>query len=120
MAKGWFAANPKRLIRRIAHIREGHGRVGTQVSRNTADAIAQSARGRVHVITGQTKESIHAVQVNAYMAMVVAEGPGAVAEEYGTRFRPPHPFLHPAAAEVEPRARQEFKQVLLDLYKERG
>lgn len=120
MPESWFAVDQKKMIRRIEHIRQGHGRVGRQVSQSTAEAVAESARNRVHVITGETRDSIAVVLVNQYTAMVVAEGPGALAEEYGTRFRPAHPFLAPAVAEVEPKALQEFNQAMLDLYAEQG
>jgi HK97 gp10 family phage protein len=114
----WFASDERKMIRRLEHIRAGHGRVGRQLSRQNAEAAAVSARARVHEISGYTKGTIKVVIVNQYTANVVAEGPGAVAEEYGTRHRPAHPFLGPAVAEVEPKALQEYKQAMLDLYGE--
>jgi HK97 gp10 family phage protein len=117
--QAWFASDERKMIRRLEHIREGHGRVGRQLSRANAGAAATSARARVHVDSGYTQGTIKVVLVNEYTALVVAEGPGAVAEEYGTRHRPAHPFLGPAVAEVEPKALQEYKQAMLDLYREK-
>lgn len=121
MADGWqFAIDTGRMVRKIEHIAQGYGRVGETVSREFAEDAAGQARNLVHVISGFTKGTIHTVQVNQHAWSVVAEGPGALAEEYGTRYRPPHPFLAPAVQMVEPAAASRFKQMQLDLFAEAG
>lgn len=62
----------------------------------TAETILTDAKRRVHVITGGVRDSGHIEPIAAGVA-VVFDDPGAVWEEYGTRYRPGHPFLTPAA-----------------------
>lgn len=56
--------------------------------------IAEKARQYVHVISGETRDSIR-VEADS----VVADH-GAVFEELGTVYRDPHPFMYPAFEEV--------------------
>jgi hypothetical protein len=64
-------------------------------SKETADEVLAEAKSRVHVITGATRDSGEVVKTGiGYDVMFSA---GAIWEEYGNRFRPPHPFLTPAS-----------------------
>lgn len=67
---------------------------GAALCEQTADGIVVDAQGRVHVITGETQESIQR-KGSGFESKVVAGG-GAIFEEYGTVYRPAHPFLWPA------------------------
>jgi hypothetical protein len=69
---------------------------GTATSKETAEKILADAKGRVHVITGKTRDSGHIVE-NGIGYDVVFDSPGAVPEELGTVHRPPHPYLTPAS-----------------------
>lgn len=69
--------------------------VGGTVSKETAEKILEDAKGRVHVISGATRDSGHIVANGLGYDVVFTEG--AVFEEYGTVHRPPHPFLTPAS-----------------------
>jgi hypothetical protein len=120
MSARWFAAKPQKLIRRLEHIQAGHGRVGFQVSRENAEALAAAMRRLVHKRTWATHDSIQVVGVNQYTAQATASGPGAVAEQYGTRHRPPHPFGTDAVAEVQADALTRYRQALGSLYQEAG
>jgi hypothetical protein len=69
--------------------------VGGTVSKETAEKILEDAKGRVHVISGATRDSGHIVATGLGFDVVFSEG--AIWEEYGNRFRPPHTFLTPAS-----------------------
>lgn len=74
--------------------KEAPRNVGT-ISKDTADAILEDAKSRVHVVSGATRDSGEVVQTGiGYEVMFSA---AAVFEEYGTVHRPPHPFLTPAS-----------------------
>lgn len=68
-----------------------------EITRQRAERIAERARSRVHVVTGELRDSIKARPDGKNGATVVAEAEHASFEEFGTRYRPPHPFLTPAA-----------------------
>ena len=68
---------------------------GGAVSKETADDILEDAKGRVHVISGATRDSGRVVATAGGYDVVFEEG--AIFEEYGTVYRPPHPFLTPAS-----------------------
>jgi len=75
-------------------------RVGV-INQQTAQAVADGAKQRAHVITGKLRDSIEAVKAGTLSWSVQAGSPDrdywdAIAEEYGTSRRPPHPFLRPA------------------------
>jgi phage protein, HK97 gp10 family len=78
---------------------------------NFARRVTSSARRRVHVITGRLKASIQWVRL-AYGRFVVRVGMFyGVYEEYGTRYRPPHPYLRPAVEEHRRLFLQDMKKV---------
>lgn len=82
--------------------RNDYGRLARQTaprmdtfSKETADEVLAEAKRRVHVISGATRDSGEVVKTGiGYDVMFSA---AAIYEEYGTRFRPPHPFLTPAS-----------------------
>lgn len=61
---------------------------------------AKRARKYAHVITGYMKEHTVAEKVNDTKAQLVSTAPYAGYEEFGTRFRPPHPFIRPAIVDA--------------------
>lgn len=65
-----------------------------------ADATVARAQVLVHKITGHLHDSIHKVGLGAARA-VVAEAPYAGYEEFGTRYRPAHPYMRPAIEGVK-------------------
>lgn len=100
------------LPKMVAHLREQ----APAVTEATADAIVTDAKSIVHVITGNLRDSIRAEKVDAYYWTVTAgsdEVDYASYEEFGTRFRGPHPYLTPAAE----RHRQPHIDRVKDLFK---
>lgn len=84
--------------------------VAEMLNQEAAENIAEGARQRVHVITGKTKASIE-VDYSDPMRPKVRAGEGAIFEEYGTVYRPPHPFLTPAAEEERPRLFAKYRNL---------
>jgi hypothetical protein len=103
----------------VADIRAGFGKVGATVSLPLMEEAATLARQLVHVRTGYTQSTIKAELVNQSAARLTASGPGALAEELGTRYRPPHPFLAPAVAQVQPDAAGRYKAFVINLFEAR-
>jgi len=65
-----------------------------------AQYVAKQARGYAHEITGDMKRHTVAKKVGDDSAQVVSTMPYAEFEEFGTRFRPAHPFIRPAMADA--------------------
>jgi HK97 gp10 family phage protein len=65
-----------------------------------AQFAAKRAREYAHVITGDLQRSIEAKKTGANTAEVVATMPYAMYEEFGTRYRPAHPYLRAAMADA--------------------
>ncbi len=68
--------------------------------KETADAIAEDAKGRVPVATGKLRDAIHVERKGLAEYVVIAGDDEAFyghMVEFGTRRQPPHPFLTPAA-----------------------
>jgi len=61
-----------------------------------AQYVAKKARGYAHVITGYMKEHTVAHKISDTKAEVISTAPYAGFEEFGTRYRPAHPFIRPA------------------------
>lgn len=80
-----------------AGFRAFEGSVG-DFERKVAGAIAQSARERVAVLSGATRDSIHVVELDRHVAVVA--GSAAVFLELGTGRMRPEPFLWPAVREA--------------------
>lgn len=68
-----------------------------------AQRVEGGAKRRVHVITGNLKRSIKRVRLDKYKHEVVVGAYYGVYENYGTRYRPPHPFWDPAIREARRR-----------------
>jgi HK97 gp10 family phage protein len=64
-----------------------------------AQYVAKQARDYAHVITGYMRDHTVARQTGK-TAVVVSEAPYAAFEEFGTRFRPAHPFIRVAIADA--------------------
>jgi len=77
-----------------------------------AEYVAELARTKAPVRTGQLRASIHVEPGPAPLAArVVADAPHAVYVEVGTRLTPAHAFLRPAVAEGQ----TEVKRILSGL-----
>lgn len=76
-----------------------------------AQRVEASAKRRVHVITGNLKRSIHRVRLARYKHEVVVGAYYGVYENYGTRYRPPHPFWDPAIRDAKAAYDIEKKKV---------
>lgn len=80
--------------------------------------IERSAKEKVHVITGNLRRSIHsAIETSTPTSATALVGTNveyAPYEEYGTRYRGPHPYLRPALDEK----RVEAQGVIAAAFKE--
>lgn len=83
-----------------------------QAVRKAALDIEAGAKDRAHVVTGAMKNSIQAEMTGNLSAEVAVGVEYGIYEELGTRNRPPHPFLGPAAEAVKPSFIAAMKQVL--------
>lgn len=93
----FFGPNGAKCIMQLNALQD----LGNVMPLPAAQYVAKRARENVHVITGYLRDHIHAKQTSNIGAVVEANAPYAGYEEYGTRFRPPHPYLRPAIAEGE-------------------
>lgn len=71
-------------------------RNSSSLAYNYAQRVEGGAKRRVHVITGHLKRSIHRIRLARYRHQVVVGAYYGVYENYGTRYRPPHPFWEPS------------------------
>lgn len=65
-----------------------------------AQYVAKQAREYAHVITGEMRDKTVAKKISDTEAVVESTSDHAEFEEFGTRFRPAHPFLRPAMADA--------------------
>lgn len=65
-----------------------------------AQYVAKQARGYAHIITGYMRDHTVAQKIDEENAQVISSAPYAKYEEFGTKFRPPHPFIRPAMADA--------------------
>ena len=65
---------------------------------DAADAVAEEAKARVPINSGELRDSIHVENdpLDAYVAEVVADAPYAIFVELGTKDKAAHPFLRTA------------------------
>ena len=68
----------------------------TAASLKKATAGANAARHFAHVISGDMRRSIAVSPMPLGGARVSASAKQATFEEFGTRYRPPHPFMRPS------------------------
>lgn len=78
---------------------------------NFARSVEAGAKRRVHVITGNLKRSIHRVRLGTGKHRVVVGAYYGIYEEYGTRYRPPHPYFRPAVREAKRRFEKDMGKV---------
>lgn len=77
----------------------------------TGQDLKATWRRRVHKITHRTELSIEFTSTSPYSGKVTGSF-GAWWEEYGNRFRPPHPSAGPSVEEVRPRAVERARQAV--------
>lgn len=65
-----------------------------------AQLVAKYARGYAHVITGEMRDKTVAKSTGDGKAEVQSTSDHAEFEEFGTRYRPAHPFIRPAMADA--------------------
>jgi HK97 gp10 family phage protein len=65
-----------------------------------AQFVAKKARDNAHVITGYMRDHTVAKKVGDTKAELVSTAPYAGYEEFGTRYRPAHPFIRPAIVDA--------------------
>jgi HK97 gp10 family phage protein len=102
-------------------LKNDFGRIALEVHKNSdyaakasAERLNEEYKRRVHVITGKTRESAHVERRgDANYAVVVGEG--AIYEEFGTIYRPPHPTMVPAVEAERPRVIERFADILARL-----
>lgn len=70
-------------------------------SYNYARRTTTFAKQRVHVITGYLRDSIHHEKIEYGKHKVVVGASYGVYEEYGTRYRPAHPYFRPAIQDAK-------------------
>lgn len=80
-------------VENIVHAVESNA---ARLAYNYAQRVEGGAKRRVHVITGNLKRSIHRVRVAKGHHRVIVGAYYGVYENYGTRYRPPHPFWEPS------------------------
>ena len=78
---------------------------------NFARAVEAGAKRRVHVITGRLKSSIYRERIAPGKHRVVVGAYYGVYEEYGTRYRPPHPYFRPAVRAAKADIDRKMKKV---------
>lgn len=86
----------KKVIAQLNNIQN----VGHILPMPMAQYTAKQAREYAHVITGYMRNHIKATKVSDTEAVVESGATYSGYEEWGTRFRPPHPFLRPAMADA--------------------
>lgn len=96
MIKGKVTAK-KRTLRQMLRRTQ---RAAAEFNTENAEETAEMARLLVHVRTGETRDSIHVEVDESKREAKVVVGGGGLHEELGTVYRPPHPFLTPAAEQT--------------------
>jgi HK97 gp10 family phage protein len=92
VTKGGVTSTNGRCVAQLRSLQN----VGDGLPLENAQYVAKKARGYAHVITGQMRDHTVAKKVNDKKAEVVSTMPYAGFEEFGTKFRPAHPFIRPA------------------------
>lgn len=82
-----------------------------QAAYNFARNVEAGAKRRVHVITGHLRESIKRFRLGLGRHVVVVGAYYGIYEEYGTRYRPPHPYFRPAVAAATVVFRKDMARV---------
>lgn len=95
-----------KLVNNFAAIGQAIRRSLDEESEAAADLLVSEWQSRVHVVTGKYKRSIKKQKRGDKTYLVEAGVEYAKFEEYGTRYRPPHPAFEPAKEVV----RREFPE----------
>lgn len=74
--------------------------VGHILPLSQAQFVAKRAREYAHVITGYMRDNTVAKKTGDTTAVVESNAPYAAYEEFGTRYRPAHPFVRLAMADA--------------------
>lgn len=99
-----------RYVRQLEAAAGGISKAARRTAGKWARVGVKEARRRVHVITGELRDSIQVVD-DGGIATMAALAPYAGYEEFGTVHRPPHPYMRPAVAVI----RRPFKEELAEL-----
>jgi HK97 gp10 family phage protein len=75
----------------IDHLPQAADRIAERVGR----LAETSAKRRAHVITGRMRDSTHLVKTGEGKRELRADAPYSGFEEFGTRYRPAHPWFFP-------------------------
>lgn len=78
---------------------------------NYAQRVESGSKRRVHVITGNLKRSIRRQKIGKYHHEVIVGAYYGVYENYGTRYRPPHPFWEPSIRAARRQYEQDRRKV---------
>lgn len=111
-------------IRRLSEM--GKRSEAKEIAIAGAEVVAKRARETVHVITGALRDSIHAEESDEGALAQVVAGGGTVDyagyEEFGTIYRPAHPYLRPAAdaskEEIAHVMSEKFTELVKDIAEE--
>lgn len=76
-----------------------------------AKDVVDGAKRRVHVITGHLRNSIHRQRLGYARHRVIVGAHYGIYEEYGTRYRPPHPFFRPAVVAAHANFRRNARNL---------
>src|SRR5688572_3187397 len=101
----------KTLFNRLPQLPGDIRSQGDALVERTADNVVKGAKERVHVISGETRDSIRK-EGSGSEAHVIADGPGALPEEYGTSRRPAHPFMWPAVEAERPAYNAAWREIV--------
>lgn len=92
ITKGGVTSTNGRCVAQLRSLQN----VGDIMALPAAQFVAKRAREYAHVITGQMRDHTVAKKIGDTKAEVVSTMPYAGYEEFGTRYRPAHPFIRPA------------------------
>ena len=96
VTKGDVTSNGGRIQSQLRSLQD----VGNILPLPMAQYVAKKARDNAHVITGYMKAHTVAHKVSDTKAELISSAPYAGYEEFGTRFRPAHPFIRPAIVDA--------------------
>jgi HK97 gp10 family phage protein len=96
ITKGGVTSASGRCIAQLRSLQN----IGEILPMPMAQYVAKRAREYAHVITGYMKAHTVAHKVSDTKAELISSAPYAGYEEFGTRFRPPHPFIRPAIVDA--------------------
>lgn len=92
MVKGGVKGVNGRCVAQLKSIKN----VGHILPLPMAQYVAKRARKYAHVITGYMRDHTVAEKTGSTKAQVASKAKYAAYEEFGTRYRPAHPFIRPA------------------------